>query len=212
MLDTGASHHIWNDKSQLNNFRTLTPEEAQQEDFLGIDGIILPEGVADLPIDLESDEGIIDHFLLNKVYYFPKSPTKIVVPQVFAQQRAVEGDLSAHCDVQADGLLLEWTSDTTHQLSSKFVPLSSSNVGIVCSAPKFNRFLDFAKCFRNFAASAIVSDNENNVSETNEPSVPPSVEPTSTEGQHQRTTPVTTNFSSSKLPVLIDSDLDPPLL
>ena len=178
---------------------------------MGIDGIILPEGVAELPLDLESDEGIIDHFLLNKVYYFPTSPTKIVVPQVFAQQRAVEGDLSAHCDVRADGLLLEWTSDTTHQLSSKFVPLSSSNVGIVRSAPKFNRFLAFAKGFRNFAASAIVSDNEDNVSETDQSSVSPSVEP-STEGQHQRTTPVISNFSTSKLPVLIDIDLDLPLL
>jgi hypothetical protein len=222
LINTGSSYHIWTDHRHFQDYEPLTELEKQSEQVLRIDSLTTaPEGKGTVPFSLEDDEGKLHTFLLQDVRYLPNSPINIMVPQLFAKQCRSEGDPIAHCDVQDEGMLLEWAGDDGNK-ASKFVPLTGTNVGITRTAPSFHTFTAFAAIFQDFAFLATtisddegadnVQDTDNECSTNQPPSDLPPPKPPPDNNSATHTTAVPTDFSIKRPPAKIENEQDQPLM
>ena len=71
------------------------------------------------------------------------APLNIFVLQVFIQQCLSEGDPNAACNINTTGITLDWTSDDD-KVTSKYVPLNKSNIGIHFTVSGFQNFQSYA--------------------------------------------------------------------
>ncbi|KAL7570234.1 hypothetical protein ACA910_020658 [Epithemia clementina (nom. ined.)] len=203
LIDSGASYHIWSNRRAFTTYRNYSKEEQDAEVVLGITGPTTPKGVGQIQLRLEDDVGHIHQFTINDVRYLPQAPTNVLVPQMFAQQRASEGDLAARCIIDRNSLTLEWTANDGTP-ATKYIPLTKSNIGICRTAPGHTNFAAFAQCFPNFALPApYVSDNEGDEGD---------MSVTGLDDETPRKSPLTMDFPTNSNVIPPNSaDNDPPL-
>ena len=212
LIDSGASAHLWNRRKDFIYYHSLSPQERENDQVLGVSGdTVAPQGIGSIQLRIEDDLNNIHTINLHDVRYLPEAPINIFVPLVFSQQCQAEGDSKASCSISADSISLQWTGENG-KLANKYIPLNKSNVGICFTASGYKQFRAFAALCG--IPATFISDDE-----TDEPTNPlaegpitmtPSDTPTN-KPQHSESEGVTTDFTVN--PTVIPShDQDEPLL
>ena len=104
LIDSGASAHLWNRRTDFISCRSLSPQERKNDQVLGVSRqAVAPQGIGS--VQLEDDLNDIHTIHLHDIWYLPEAPINIFVPQVFSQQRQSEEDSKASCSISADAIL-----------------------------------------------------------------------------------------------------------
>jgi GAG-pre-integrase domain len=212
-LDNCASRCMMNDESDFIDTPIIV-----HADVLGI-GKVSAAKMGTLKWSIEDDEGKVHDFLLPESYFIPDLPIRLLSPQHWAQ---INWDQHAHSDTNADRITLEWDS------AIKTVPLNAANVGIIRSAPGFQKAKPVLKALNAllptepccFPAHLIPPDDDETEEQSSDasrhqgqhthfPNVTTVSEGDEFNEQSTETTPdATTEFSIDNIPLIEDDELD----
>ena len=169
LVDNGSSGTIWKDKKAFITYKKLTPTEANEitgskGGILGLGGTqVQPIGIGTIQFCIEDDNCKVHTIKVERALHMPNNPINIFCPQQWAcQQNQYYDDYVTHCNTRGTHLIMDWSDPTTGNIFQCYIALSSSNIGLIYTAAKFQGFCSFAALFTSFNAAYITNDEDAN--------------------------------------------------
>ena len=224
LVDNGSSSTLWKDKKAFITYRKLSPAKADEitgskGGILGLGGTqVRPIGIGTIRFRIEDDDCQVHTIKVERALHMPSNPINIFSPQQWVRQRNnFYEDYVAHVDTRGTYLLMDWSDTSTGETFHRYIPMSSSDVGIIYTAAEYEGFRSFAALFTSFNAAYVTDEedanyeadadddsetDDDNRSEAKNTDVPQS------EGASSRSTPLQATFTTPNvIPPTKDDDV-----